>query len=163
MVSDGKRARAFISMPMRFKTDEQVRAEMSELRSRVEGMGYEVADSIVGDAEGARNKPLFYLAKSLEVLSGCDVAFFADGWSHARGCRIEYDAAWGYGVEVVLLGDLINHEQTQEVVCPYCGYEHVDSYEYDNEGTAECENCGREFRYERDYWYSTCKMGDDDD
>lgn len=101
MSSDGARMRAFISMPMRGKTDEQVRADMSGLRSRVEGMGYEVADSMVSDAEGARNKPLFYLAKSLEVLSGCDVAFFAEGWEQARGCRIEHDAAMAYGLEVI--------------------------------------------------------------
>ena len=103
MSSDGARMRAFISMPMRGKTDEQVRAEMSELRSRVEGMGYEVADSIVSDAEGARNRPLLYLAKSIEVLSGCDAAFFAEGWEQAQGCRIEHDAALAYGVEVVMM------------------------------------------------------------
>ena len=125
MSSDGARMRAFISMPMRGKTDGQVRAEMSELRSRVEGMGYEVADSIVSDAEGARNRPLSCLAKSIEVLSGCDAAFFAEGWEQARGCRIEHDAALAYGLEVVMMDDLIDHEQTQEIVCPYCGAEAV--------------------------------------
>ena len=59
--------------------------------------------------------------------------------------------------------DLIDHEQTQEIVCPYCGYVFTDSWEFDNGGTTECERCSCEFRYERDYWYSTCKMEDDDD
>lgn len=65
--------------------------------------------------------------------------------------------------DLTTMTDLIDHEQTQEIVCPYCGYVFTDSYEYDDEGTAECENCDRRFSYERDYWYSTSRMGDDDD
>ena len=68
-----------------------------------------------------------------------------------------------YGVGVVIMDDLIDHEKTQEVVCPYCGYAHVDSYEYGDEGIAECDNCGHKFRYESDYWYSTSRIEADYD
>ena len=35
-----------------------------------------------------------------------------------------------------------------ELVCPYCGYEHSDSWEYDSDsGEAECDKCGKEFDY----------------
>lgn len=45
--------------------------------------------------------PLCYLAKSLENMSKCHVAYFCKGWENARGCRIEHDAAVAYGLEVL--------------------------------------------------------------
>jgi len=39
-------------------------------------------------------------------------------------------------------GDKVNeidHEYTEEVVCPCCGYEHGESYEFFSEGTCEEE------------------------
>lgn len=42
------------------------------------------------------------------------------------------------------------HEYTQEVVCPYCGYEHSDSWEMsDDETDRECPDCEKIFDYER--------------
>lgn len=93
--------RVFISMPMRGKTDKQIQYEMFGLTLLLEGLGYEVADSLVTDGNGARSLPLLCLSKSIEIMSGCDVAFFAKGWEHARGCRIEHDAAVNYGMEVI--------------------------------------------------------------
>lgn len=97
--------RAFISMPMAGKSDEQVKEEMDELKAIVESAGYQVADSIVADSDEAKNKPLFYLSKSLEILSSCDVLFMAEGWEYARGCRLERQAADKYGIDVKYFGD----------------------------------------------------------
>lgn len=47
---------------------------------------------------------------------------------------------------------------TNEMICPYCGYENRDSFEYDDEeGDRECERCEREFEYSRaiEITYST--------
>ena len=57
----------------------------------------------------------------------------------------------------------IEHEYTNEIVCPYCGYECSDSWEFDsnnNCGTHECGDCGEEFEWERniDIDYSTSKI-----
>lgn len=93
--------RVFISMPMRGKTDEQMQYEMFGLALLLEGLGYEVADSLVTDGNGARSLPLPCLSKSIEIMPGCDAAFFAKGWEHARGCRVEHDAAVNYGLEVI--------------------------------------------------------------
>jgi transcription elongation factor Elf1 len=44
----------------------------------------------------------------------------------------------------------IDHEYTDNIVCPYCGHEHIDSWEYDcNDAEAYCGGCGEEFSYER--------------
>ena len=39
---------------------------------------------------------------------------------------------------------------THEMVCPYCGEEQSDSWEYSrDDGTVECGSCSRQFRYTR--------------
>ncbi len=59
----------------------------------------------------------------------------------------------------------IEHEYTGEVVCPYCGYEHGDSWEYgmehDGDSTEiECCDCDKKFNatLSVEYNYSTSKI-----
>ena len=46
-------------------------------------------------------KPLWFLGKSLELLSDADIAYFASGWEEARGCRIEHTSAIQYVIIVI--------------------------------------------------------------
>lgn len=40
--------------------------------------------------------------------------------------------------------------RTDNITCPWCGYEEKDSFEFDNDaGTVECPSCDKEFFYER--------------
>ena len=43
----------------------------------------------------------------------------------------------------------INHEYTDEVVCPHCGYEHTDSWDRPDSDEDECGECGKPFQYSR--------------
>lgn len=54
----------------------------------------------------------------------------------------------------------IDHEDTYEVVCPYCGHEHLDSSELDDSGKMECDKCEKAFNFEREITvdYSTWKI-----
>lgn len=56
----------------------------------------------------------------------------------------------------------IDHEGTNEIVCPWCGYTHCDSWERRDEDDTECSDCGKPFYYSRDTWvsYSTSKNED---
>ena len=95
--------RLFISQPMRGKTNEEilaVREKAIESAERFLGENVEVIDSFFRDAP-ADVKPLWYLAKSLELLSTADVAYFAKGWDDARDCRIENTCAIEYGIDVI--------------------------------------------------------------
>lgn len=93
----------FISQPMRGKTDEEILAERKKAIESAErnlGEPVEVIDSFFQNApEDAR--PLWFLGKSLELLSTADIAYFAKGWEDARGCRIENQCAIEYGIEVI--------------------------------------------------------------
>lgn len=50
--------------------------------------------------------------------------------------------------------------RTDFMVCPWCGYEDRDSFEFDNDSaTIDCNSCDKPFFYERivDVSYSTRK------
>ena len=92
----------FISQPMKDKTDEEIiseREHIIELCKKEYG-DIEIIDSFFENAPHDA-RPLWFLAKSLELLSTADIAFFADGWKNYRGCKIEHECAKEYGIEIV--------------------------------------------------------------
>lgn len=94
----------FISQPMRDKTNEEILEERERaIASATEFLGeeVEVIDSFFKDAPHEA-KPLWFLAKSLELLSTADVAVFVHGWNDYRGCRIEYECCEAYGIPIIL-------------------------------------------------------------
>lgn len=93
----------FISQPMRGKTDEEIKAEREHLIGKARehyGADIEAVDSFFEGAP-ADARPLWFLGKSLELMSTADAAVFAHDWEGARGCRIENMAAILYGLEVL--------------------------------------------------------------
>lgn len=64
------------------------------------GEPVEVIDSFFQEAP-VDAKPLWFLGKSLELLAGADIAYFAKGWQEARGCKIENTCAIEYGIPVI--------------------------------------------------------------
>lgn len=93
----------FISQPMRGKTDEEilaVRKKAIESAKKLVGEPVEVIDSFF-QAAPADAKPLWFLGKSLELLTTADVAYFAKGWDEARDCKIENTCAIEYGITVI--------------------------------------------------------------
>lgn len=91
----------FISQPMRGKTDEEILAVREKAIRSAEKMlaePVEVIDSFFQSAP-ADARPLWFLGKSLELLSTADVAFFAEGWNEFRGCKIEHTCAVEYNID----------------------------------------------------------------
>lgn len=54
----------------------------------------------------------------------------------------------------------IDHEYTDNIVCPWCGSEDTDSWEAADDGKRDCYDCGKPFEYEREVScsYSTAKL-----
>lgn len=93
----------FISQPMRDKTNEEILSEREiaiESAKKHLGEDVEVIDSFFKDAPHDA-KPLWYLAKSLELLSTADIAYFCKDWDKYRGCKIENTCAIEYGIDVI--------------------------------------------------------------
>ena len=92
----------FISQPMNDKTDEELKVERAKIVDAcIKEYGeIEVIDSVFESAPHDV-RPLWFLAKSLELLSTADIVFFADGWKDYRGCKIEHECAVQYGIKIV--------------------------------------------------------------
>lgn len=86
---------------MKGKTDEEilaVREKAIKAAEKLIGEPVEVIDSFFRSAP-VDAKPLWFLGKSLELLSTADVAYFAPGWNDFRGCKIEHTCAVEYNID----------------------------------------------------------------
>lgn len=94
----------FISQPMRDKTDKEIKSErnriINKVKERYPDEEIEVIDSFFENSPHDA-KPLWFLGKSLELLSTADIAYFAEGWKNYRGCRIEHTCAMEYGIKII--------------------------------------------------------------
>ncbi len=93
----------FISQPMKDKTDDEIKKERNkiiEAAKKEYGEDLEVIDSFFENAPHDA-RPLWFLAKSLELLSTADIAFFATNWEKYRGCSIEHECAKQYGIKII--------------------------------------------------------------
>ena len=102
--------KAMLSQPMAGKTEVEIVATREKAISALEEKGYKVVNTLFTDEWYSKEKmeergvvqiPLCFLAKSLENMSLCHVAYFCKGWENARGCRIEHDAAVAYGLTIL--------------------------------------------------------------
>lgn len=93
----------FISQPMKGKKDEEILKERKEaisLAKLIINEDVEVIDSFFQNAPHD-DKPLWFLSKSLELLSTADIAYFCDGWNNYRGCCMEHNACLQYGIKII--------------------------------------------------------------
>lgn len=103
----------FISQPMNGKTEAEIFATREKaIQSAQKQLGekVEVIDSYFKDYSPENGcAPLKYLAKSLELLADADIAFFANGWDNARGCKIENQCAIEYGIKTMVEDCTVNN------------------------------------------------------
>lgn len=96
--------RVFISQPMNGLSDLQIEKDRTRAIECLYNEGYKPDEIMVIDTYIEENAPdnvntgLWYLGKSLELLSSADIAVFAKGWKNARGCQIEFKCAKEYGI-----------------------------------------------------------------
>lgn len=99
-----------LSQPMAGKSDKEIKSTRASAIETLTEQGYELINTLFTDewynkeqmdSRGVVQIPLCFLAKSLENMSLCHVAFFCKGWEQARGCRIEHQAAVEYGLKII--------------------------------------------------------------
>lgn len=97
----------FISQPMKDKTNQEIEQERKKIIEKVrKHFGeFEVIDSFFQDAPHDA-KPLWFLGKSLELLSNANIIVLGKGWENSRGCRIEHECAVQYGISVIYIENL---------------------------------------------------------
>lgn len=99
--------KVFISQAMRGLTDEEILKTREEAIRYVEnnipitcGDKIEIIDSFFQSAP-VEAKPLWFLGKSLELLSTADICIFVGDWENARGCKIEHECCIQYGIPTI--------------------------------------------------------------
>ena len=105
----------FVSFPMNSLTDTQVWEKFhkyNEFATEIiqdhkdEMIKYFGSDNLVVayiDSICKEEKtPMGYVQYSIEMLEKADVAFFAEGFEKARGCRIEYQVANDYKTPIII-------------------------------------------------------------
>ena len=93
--------KVFISIPMNGRTDEEILNEMEslkkELSNRFPHKVFEFIDSFTKDQNLQDKGRIAMLGHSISLMADADLVFFAKGYEHARGCRIEEQVAIEYG------------------------------------------------------------------
>lgn len=99
----------FISQPMRNRSEKDIKSErksvMSYIKKLYKDENVKEINSFFEMDVQSKNVSLRMLGMSLELLAEADIAVFVDGWSLARGCKIEHDAAKAYGIKILDLED----------------------------------------------------------
>ena len=99
-----------ISQPMNVLTEKQITETRNRFLQFAKNENMEVVNTYFKDewylkdsmsSRGVVQIPLCFLAKSIENMSLCHVAYFAKGWENARGCKIEHEVALQYGLNII--------------------------------------------------------------
>lgn len=101
--------KAMISQPMKDKSVREILEEREKAVRYLAETGHDVLNSLFTDewdnesaeTRGVSNIPIYFLAKSLDIMSLCQVAYFCKGWEKARGCKIEHEVAKSYGLKII--------------------------------------------------------------
>ena len=99
--------KVFISQPMRGLTDEEILKKREEIKKDIENKineKVEFIDSFFQDYPSNIHDihvPIWYLGKSIQLLSQADMIYLGENWDKARGCKIEYEVAKAYGIKII--------------------------------------------------------------
>ena len=94
----------FASVPMRGRTEEEIResfAKMKRIAEAYEGEELELIDTWIAEdpPEGVRENAVWYLGKSLELLSTADVYIGVGTYGYVPGCCVEEEVAQLYKIK----------------------------------------------------------------
>ncbi len=94
----------FASVPMRGRTEEEIResfAKMKRIAEAYEGESLELIDTWIAEEppEGAKTSAVWYLGKSLEMLSTADVYIGVSTYGYFPGCCVEEEVAQLYKIK----------------------------------------------------------------
>ena len=92
----------FISLPMAGKSEEEIRNKMAEYKENAEylmGEELELIDTLIKYVpENVKDPAIWCLGESITLMAEADVVYFGRGWRSARGCLVEYEAAYRYKI-----------------------------------------------------------------
>ena len=117
----------FVSVPMKGRTEEEIRAsiqKMKRIAETFEGEELELIDSYIEDNPPKdNNQAIWYLGESLKKLASADVFIgITDVWEW-NGCYIETETAGRYGIKCYRIEPTIvieNYQKLMQERYPVC-------------------------------------------
>lgn len=113
----------FISVPMRGRTEENIRKSMKKMHKIAEAVWeqeLEVIPTYIEDKPPeSANQALWYLGRSIQLLSEADY-FIGIIHGDYNGCEVERDAARRYGIPTYLLQFYIVAPDVEEMLTTNC-------------------------------------------
>lgn len=102
--------KAFISVPMKGKTKEEIENTITLMKNKAKeviGNEVEFINTIVQDKPPyeTNNQAIWYLGKSIEILSQCQAIVCLKDIGNYHGCFIEKEIAKRYGLQVIEIED----------------------------------------------------------
>lgn len=102
-----RKLNVFISQPMSNKSKDEIFETKERIIKKVKD--YFQTDDLkfmksyfeTKHLKRLKNESLYFLSKSLKVLSKSDVIIMASGWENSIGCKIEYECARLYDIMVI--------------------------------------------------------------
>ena len=110
----------FISVPMKGRTEEEIRAsieKMKKIAEAYEGEELELIDSYIEDNPPKdNNQAIWYLGESLKKLATADVFISIDDLYEWNGCYVEKEVARRYGIKSYLVEATIVIDNYKELL-----------------------------------------------
>lgn len=94
--------KVMISIPMNGIDDNIVKNQISDIKKDFAKLHIDCVDSFLTEEPiNVNHEGVYYLSRSLDILSQCDAMFFHKDWQKARGCRIERQICKEYGIKIL--------------------------------------------------------------
>lgn len=93
----------FISLPMNGLTDEEIHIEMNRIASKFKEK-YDIIDTFIQEEsphDSSNNSGVWYLGRSIQLLSSADIVVFHKNWTSARGCMVEHRICELYNIPYI--------------------------------------------------------------
>ena len=92
----------FISLPMNGLSNDDILSKIDSIHNLYKDE-YELIPTYIHSSPDSSIKApgLWYLGKSIELMSRADLVFFCKGWESARGCIVEHECAVRYGIKIL--------------------------------------------------------------
>ena len=89
----------FISLPMNGRDKKEIQEEMNNIYLDLNIPNSKYIDSVFDLWEN--KDPMYYLWKSIKLMSSADYVCFWKWWHLSRWCNIEYQIAKAYGKDII--------------------------------------------------------------
>lgn len=103
----------FLIQPMNGRSEEEITQERKIVENFFKMIDCEIINSLYKDKPPeSNNEGLFYLGKSVQAMSEADLVVALPNWKKNKGCKIEYECAHKYGLEIAEM--TINFHKNEE-------------------------------------------------